>query len=142
MYSHVDSRANTVAERNQRNATENARILDDFRTGKLDVLLNVRMLSEGTDVPDVKTVFITRQTTSSILLTQMVGRALRGKAAGGGAKKEFANIVFFTDNWQKVINFAKPDDGELGRIGATDSWGLPHRIYFHCVGGKPFAANG
>ena len=112
VYSHVDARANTVEERNQRNAAENHRILDAFRHNELDVLLNVKMLSEGTDVPDVSTVIITRQTTSGILLTQMIGRALRGKAAGGGAQKEFANIVFFVDNWQKIINFATPEAGE------------------------------
>ena len=112
VYSHVDARANTVEERNQRNAAENARILEAFRHNELDVLLNVKMLSEGTDVPDVSTVIITRQTTSGILLTQMIGRALRGKAAGGGAHKELANIVFFVDNWQKIINFATPEAGE------------------------------
>ena len=111
VYSHVDARANTVEERNQRNAAENARILHAFHNNELDVLLNVKMLSEGTDVPDVNTVFITRQTTSGILLTQMVGRALRGRAAGGGANKECANIVFFVDNWQKIINFATPEEG-------------------------------
>jgi hypothetical protein len=112
VYSHVDARANTVEERNQRNAADNTRILHSFRNNELDVLLNVKMLSEGTDVPDVTAVFITRQTTSGILLTQMVGRALRGRAAGGGATKEFANIVFFVDNWQKVINFATPEEGD------------------------------
>ncbi|RFP64347.1 DEAD/DEAH box helicase [Hymenobacter lapidiphilus] len=114
VYSHVDARANTVAERNQRNTAENTRILHQFRNNELDVLLNVRMLSEGTDVPNVNTVFITRQTTSAILLTQMIGRALRGKAAGGGPDKEVANIVFFVDNWKKVINFATPE-GQGGR---------------------------
>lgn len=116
VYSHVDARATSVAERNQRNAAENSRILQEFKSNKLDVLLNVKMLSEGTDVPDVNTVFITRQTTSSILLTQMIGRALRGKAAGGGADKDVANIVFFVDNWKKVINFATPEAGGLEEL--------------------------
>lgn len=111
VYSHVDARGATVEERNQRNAAENNRILQAFRDNELDVLLNVRMLSEGTDVPNVKTVFITRQTTSGILLTQMVGRALRGRAANG--EKDSANIVFFVDSWQKLINFATPETGDL-----------------------------
>jgi superfamily II DNA or RNA helicase len=112
VYAHVEARPNTVAERNQRNSAENARILQAFKNDELDVLLNVKMLAEGTDVPNVHTVFITRQSTSAILLTQMIGRALRGKAAGGGATKETANIVFFVDNWKKVINFATPGTEE------------------------------
>lgn len=39
----------------------------------------------------------------------MIGRALRGKKAGAGKDKEIANIVFFTDNWKRVINFATPE---------------------------------
>lgn len=113
VYTHADASAGTADERNKRTSAENAKILHDFKDGKFDVLLNVRMLSEGTDVPNIKTVFITRQTTSSILLTQMIGRALRGKRAGGGENKETANIVFFVDNWKKVINFASLEEGGL-----------------------------
>jgi len=64
------------------------------------------MLTEGTDVPDVKTCFITRQTTSTILLTQMVGRALRGPKFGGTPE---AHLVFFNDNWEQLINWAEYD---------------------------------
>lgn len=48
---------------------------------------------------------ITRQTTSPILFTQMIGRALRGKMAGGG-NKDYANIVLFTDKWSRQIPLA------------------------------------
>lgn len=109
VYSHIDTTPDTAEERNKRTDTENAKVLQDFKNNKLEVLLNVRMLSEGTNVPDVNTVFITRQTTSSNLLIQMIGRALRGKKAGGGQNKDTANIVFFVDNWRKIINFATPD---------------------------------
>lgn len=39
-------------------------IVADFRTGKLDVLINVNILTEGADFPDVQTVFLARPTTS------------------------------------------------------------------------------
>src|SRR5690606_8923243 len=90
--------------RNKRTATDNERIIREFSEGKYDVLVNVRMLTEGVDVPDVKTVMLTRQTTSSILMTQMIGRALRGIRAGGGPHKSEANIVLFIDNWKGLIN--------------------------------------
>lgn len=95
----------------------NKQVIDSFRDGQLQVLLNVKMLTEGADVPDVNTVFITRDTTSHILLQQMIGRALRGERAGG--KKDVANIVLFGDNWDKSIAWAMPEgigDVESERI--------------------------
>jgi superfamily II DNA or RNA helicase len=89
-----------------RSDEENSNILQKFKNNQLDVIINIRMLTEGTDVPDVDTVFLTRQTTSEILLTQMVGRALRGPLFGG---TEEANLVFFIDNWKKLINWATWD---------------------------------
>jgi hypothetical protein len=67
------------------------------------------MLTEGTDVPAVQTVFLTRQTTSSILVTQMIGRALRGEKAGGSSE---ANIVLFFDDWKRLVDWANPFDGD------------------------------
>jgi len=84
----------------------NAKVLNKFRNDELDVLVNIRMLTEGTDVPDVNTVFLTRQTTSKILLTQMIGRALRGPKFGG---TDLAYIVSFVDIWNQKINWAEWD---------------------------------
>jgi len=122
IYTHIDADPGSADARNKRKRDENSRILEAFRKGNLDVVLNVRMLTEGTDVPDVNTCFITRQTTSRILLTQMVGRALRGPKFGGTPE---AYLVFFTDNWQHLINWAEyepltsdvvgPDEREHGK---------------------------
>ncbi|MCL2163733.1 MAG: DEAD/DEAH box helicase family protein [Oscillospiraceae bacterium] len=90
----------------RRNDEMNRQIMQDFRDGKYDVIVNVRMLTEGVDVPDVKTVMITRQTTSNILLTQMIGRALRGEKAGGGTGKGYANVVLFNDTWKRLLPWA------------------------------------
>lgn len=103
VYSYTQASETTVRERNNRGKDENARVLDAFKKDELDVIVNVRMLTEGTDVPSVNTVFLTRETTSQILATQMVGRALRGPKFGG---TDNAFIVSFTDNWQHRINFA------------------------------------
>lgn len=106
VYSHIDADPGSAEARNKRKADENAVVLQDFRDGKIDVLLNVRMLTEGTDVPDVKSVFLTRTTTSQILLTQMVGRALRGPKFAGTSE---AYIVSFIDDWKHLINWAEYD---------------------------------
>ncbi len=115
MYSHIDTDPGSADAINKRDKDENAKTLEVFRKNQLDVLINVRMLTEGTDVPNVNTVFLTRQTTSKILLTQMVGRALRGSKFGG---TDEANIVSFIDNWQHLINWA---EFELEPGGINDS---------------------
>lgn len=106
VYSHIDADPGNADARNKRTQDENSKVLEAFRKNELDVLINVRMLTEGTDVPNVNTVFLTRQTTSKILLTQMVGRALRGPRFGGTEK---AYIVSFIDEWQQAINWAQYD---------------------------------
>lgn len=90
----------------QRTDEENRKVLEDFRNGNIDVIVNIRMLTEGTDVPKTKTVFLTRQTLSEILMTQMVGRALRGPKFGG---KKNAFIVPFIDDWKHKILWVPPE---------------------------------
>jgi superfamily II DNA or RNA helicase len=85
---------------------ENAEKIQRFRSGVLEVLVNVNILTEGTDLPDVETVFLTRPTKSTILMTQMIGRALRGEKAGG-TKNAF--IVSFIDDWQEQIAWVNPE---------------------------------
>lgn len=116
VYSSTQVRGGTIAERNAPRKTENDRALQAFKDGDLDVLLNVRMLTEGTDVPSVQTVFLTRQTTSQILLTQMVGRALRGEKVGGTRE---AHVVTFADRWKLPIQFAefRFEDGAAEETG-------------------------
>ena len=114
VYSHVDAKPGTVAERNRRTADENTKVIRAFKKGDLDVLINVKMLTEGTDVPSIQTVFLTRQTTSKVLLTQMIGRALRGPEFKG---TETANVVSFVDDWKHLINWAEFTLND----GATDA---------------------
>ena len=80
------------------------KIYDDYRKGNLQVLVNVNILTEGTDLPMTQTVFLTRQTTSTILMTQMIGRGLRGLEAGG--TKEAPETIFLDE-----INL--PDEVEI-----------------------------
>ncbi len=86
-----------------RKRDENARILEAFRKNNFDVLINIKMLSQGTDIPDVQTVFITRETKSDVLLPQMIGRALRCPRMGWTEK---AYIVAFIDIWKYEIKWA------------------------------------
>ncbi|MBP3805336.1 MAG: DEAD/DEAH box helicase [Oribacterium sp.] len=84
---------------------DNSAIIDRFRRGDLDVLVNVNIMTEGTDVPDIRTVFLTRPTQSEGFLMQMIGRGMRGKQAGG---TEAVNIVDFHDKWETFNKWLDP----------------------------------
>lgn len=85
---------------------DNERKEQAYREGKLQVLINVNILTEGVDFPKTGTVFLARPTVSTILMTQMVGRALRGPAAGG---TDTAYVVSFVDGWDEHIAWVNPE---------------------------------
>lgn len=85
---------------------DNEKKLEEYRKGLLKILINVNILTEGVDLPRTKTVFLARPTVSSIMMTQMVGRALRGQAAGG---TDDAYIVSFIDHWNEHISWINPE---------------------------------
>lgn len=90
-----------------RDKEANKKAIKDFRENKLDTLINVNILTEGTDLPNTQTVFLTRPTKSKTLMTQMVGRALRGVKAGG---TEDAFIVSFIDDWSELVAWQSPEE--------------------------------
>ena len=59
------------------------RIIDDFGSGKLTVLVNVQIATEGFDLPDASCIIMTRPTLSLALYMQMGGRGLRPKGDAG-----------------------------------------------------------
>lgn len=56
---------------------ERKQILDDFRSGRYDVLVNCALFTEGLDVPEVSCIHQVRPTKSDSLYLQMIGRGLR-----------------------------------------------------------------
>lgn len=87
--------------------SENKKKIEAYKNGALDVLINVNILTEGTDLPKTQSVFLTRPTTSKTLMTQMVGRGLRGERAGG---TKTAFIVSFMDDWDSRIDWQTAED--------------------------------
>ena len=85
---------------------DNPVIIHRFRKGELDVLINVNILTEGTDIPNVQSIFLARPTISPILMTQMIGRGLRGERAGG---TKDAYIVSFIDEWREKVAWVNPE---------------------------------
>lgn len=85
---------------------DNEEKIEKYRKGEIQVLINVNILTEGTDLPKTHTVFLTRPTVSTVLMTQMVGRALRGVKAGG---TKDAYVVSFVDDWNNKIAWVNPE---------------------------------
>ncbi|HTN75040.1 MAG TPA: helicase-related protein, partial [Pirellulaceae bacterium] len=65
-------------------STDRERQLDDFEAGRLDVLINMAILTEGFDCPSLQTVFCRPSGRSCTI--QMAGRVLR--LAGDGHLKQ------------------------------------------------------
>ena len=58
-------------------ARERQEMIDDFRSGKIQIIVNVNIFSEGFDCPDVEFIQLARPTKSLSLYLQQVGRGLR-----------------------------------------------------------------
>lgn len=93
------------ADRREIDRSELIRRFRDPNSG-LDVLVNVQILTEGVDLPEVRTVMLARPTRSETLLRQMIGRAMRGPKVAGGT--EIAHIVSFEDEWVEFDDWLRP----------------------------------
>ncbi|KAI3405858.2 GPI8 [Candida oxycetoniae] len=56
---------------------ERAALIEDFKMGKIPILCNVAVFTEGTDIPNIDSIILARPTLSRTLSTQMIGRGLR-----------------------------------------------------------------
>ncbi|GME78401.1 unnamed protein product [Ambrosiozyma monospora] len=87
--------------------------VNDFLEGKLPILFNCGVFTEGTDFPQVDSVFMVRPTKSQPLLTQMIGRGLRLHD-----EKEKCVIVDFVDASDIGISLDASLRGKImGRAG-------------------------
>ncbi|MFC3985609.1 DEAD/DEAH box helicase [Streptosporangium jomthongense] len=69
--------------------------IEQFRRGRIQVLANYNVLSQGFDAPATRAVIVARPTYSPNVYQQMIGRGLRGPLNGG---KEECLIVNVADN--------------------------------------------
>ncbi len=78
--------------------TDSARRAEFIKWYKADekdkrVIVNFGVLTTGFDAPMTSAALIARPTKSLVLYSQMVGRAIRGKTAGGNEKAEIVTVV-------------------------------------------------
>lgn len=89
---------------------ERDEIIDDFKNGKIKILINVDLIGEGFNVPSCDCVFLLRATQSLTLYIQQTGRALRSDPNN---PRKRASIYDFVGN---IYRFGFPD--------APRSWSL------------------
>lgn len=77
------------------------KIIDEFKNGDIRVLINFGVLSTGFDAPKLKSLIIARHTSSMILYSQMIGRALRGVKNGGNSMNYVIDLI---DNVSQLGN--------------------------------------
>lgn len=111
---------------------ERDRALADFRAGRVAVLVNCMVLTEGTDLPMASCVIIARPTMHVGLYVQMVGRVLRthpGKAdaivldvVGASKRHALAGLVDLLGERdsvereaREVVEGEEPDERETGQ---------------------------
>ncbi|CAM5612243.1 Helicase OS=Streptomyces griseus subsp. griseus (strain JCM 4626 / NBRC) OX=455632 GN=SGR_4670 PE=4 SV=1 [Streptomyces griseus subsp. griseus] len=82
-------------------AGERRRSIEDFRRGRVRVLTNYGVLTQGFDAPATRAVVVARPTYSPNVYQQMIGRGLRGPGNGG---KETCLILNVRDN---ITNYGK-----------------------------------
>ncbi len=78
-----------------------------FKNNELKVLINYGVLTTGFDAPNLNTLIIARPTTSIVLYSQMVGRALRGLMNGGHAQNKLIDLIdnFNLGNESEMFSF-------------------------------------
>lgn len=70
----------------------------EFKAGRIRVLTNYNVLTQGFDAPKVQAVFVARPTFTPNIYQQMVGRGLRGPKNGGSEEVLIVNV---RDNFAK-----------------------------------------
>nr|DAH58558.1 MAG TPA: Chromatin remodeling complex ATPase [Caudoviricetes sp.] len=104
----ISAEFNGMTPQNERN-----RIIDDFKNGKIKILINVDLIGEGFNVPSCDCVFLLRATQSLTLFIQQSGRALRADPSNPSKR---ASIFDFVGN---IYRFGFPDAPRAWSLSST-----------------------
>lgn len=72
--------------------------VEEFKAGRIRVLTNFNVLTQGFDAPRVQAVYVARPTFSPNVYQQMIGRGLRGPLNGGSEEVLIVNVK---DNFEQ-----------------------------------------
>lgn len=85
------------------------RIVEQFRAGEIDVLVNYGVFREGFDAPKTRTIIVARPVYSPNLYFQMIGRGLRGVKNGGNPRCLILNVEDNIVNFDRKLAFSELD---------------------------------
>lgn len=85
----------TIALTGENSQEERSRCVTDLESGNLDYILTVDIFNEGIDIPCINQVVMLRQTQSSIVFVQQLGRGLRKHP-----DKDYVTIIDFIGNYK------------------------------------------
>lgn len=84
-------------------------IVEDYRAGRITVLVNYGVFREGFDAPRTRAIIVARPVYSPNLYFQMIGRGLRGPMNGGNERCLIINVRDNIENFERRLAFAELD---------------------------------
>ena len=84
-------------------------VVEMFRAGRVDVLVNYGVFREGFDAPRTRAIIVARPVYSPNLYFQMIGRGLRGPKNGGNDRCLIVNVRDNIENFNRQLAFSDLD---------------------------------
>ena len=84
-------------------------IVEQFRAGEIDVLVNYGVFREGFDAPKTRAIIVARPVYSPNLYFQMIGRGLRGELNGGSERCLILDVKDNIENYNRSLAFSALD---------------------------------
>ena len=84
-------------------------VVEEFRRGEVQVLVNYRVFAEGFDAPNTRVIMVARPVYSPNLYFQMIGRGLRGPKNGGNERCLIINVEDNIEGFGRGLAFSGLD---------------------------------
>ena len=82
-------------------------IVEQYRNGEIDVLVNYGVFREGFDAPKTQAIIVARPVYSPNLYFQMIGRGLRGPLNGGSERCLILNVADTIDRFEGRLAYTE-----------------------------------
>ena len=85
------------------------RVVEEFRSGEIQALVNYAVFREGFDAPKTRAIVVARPVYSPNLYFQMIGRGMRGIMNGGNDRCLVLNVQDNIHNFDRALAFTELD---------------------------------